>query len=76
MTSLPVFEMKRVREEVAILLNDVWHSEVVYLGCGSSKILWIKLKFSRIKVCLVVGYGPNEGVEDRQILEPHGQSSR
>ena len=27
----------------------------------SSRILWIKFKFSRVNVCVVVGYGPNEG---------------
>ena len=45
-----VQEMKRVREGVAILLNDVWHSAVVYFGCVISRILWIKFTFSRIKV--------------------------
>ena len=42
-------------------MNDVWHSEVVKYGCVSSRILWIKFKFSRVKVCVMVGYGPNEG---------------
>ena len=53
--------MERTREGVAALLNDVWHSAVVDFGCVSSKILWIKLRFSRVKVCEVVGYCPNEG---------------
>ena len=56
-----VQERERAGEVVAILLNDVWHSAVVNFGCVSSRILWIKLKFPRVKVCLVVGYGPNEG---------------
>ena len=34
---------------------------MVKYGCVSSRILWIKFKFSRVKVCVVVGYGPNEG---------------
>ena len=34
---------------------------VLDFGCVSSRIFWIKFKFSRVKVCLVVGYGPNEG---------------
>ena len=50
-----------VREGVAILLNDVWHSVVVDFGCVSSIILWIKFKFSRVKVCVVLGYVPSEG---------------
>ena len=56
-----VQEMERVREGVAILLNDVWHSALIYFGCVSSRILWIKFKFSRVKVCVVVGYSPSEG---------------
>ena len=64
-----VQEMVIVRERMAILLNDVWHSAVVKYGCDSSRILWIKFKFSRVKVCVVVGYGPNEGDnEEREKL--------
>ena len=44
--------MERAWEMVPVLLND---------GCASSRILWIKLKFSRVKFCVVVRYGPNEG---------------
>ena len=54
-------EMERAREGVAVLLNDVWHSAVVKSGYVSSKILWTKLKFSRVKVCVVVGYSHTEG---------------
>ena len=53
--------MERAREGVAILLNDAWHSAVIDFGCVSSRILWIKFKFSRVKVCVVLEYGPNEG---------------
>ena len=53
--------MERAREGVAVQLNDVWHSAVVDFDCFSSRILWTKFKFSRVKVCEVVGYGPNEG---------------
>ena len=28
--------------------------------CVSSRILWSKFKFSRVKVCVVVGYSPND----------------
>ena len=42
-------------------MNDVCHSAVVDFGCVSSRTLWIKYKFSKVKVCLVVGYVPNEG---------------
>ena len=64
MASFPVFKRWK---EVAVLLNDGWHSAMVNFGCVSSRILWIKFKFSRINVCGVVGYGPNEGdVEERE----------
>ena len=56
-------------EGVAILLNDVCHSPVVDFGCDSSIMLWIKYKFSRVKVCVVVGYGPNE------VKKRHGKDS-
>ena len=46
--------MERAREGVAVLLNDVWHSAMIDFGCISSRILWIKVKFTRIKVCVVV----------------------
>ena len=47
------------------LLNDVWHIAVIDFGCASSRILWIKFKFCRVKVCVEVGYGPSEekGIE-------------
>ena len=58
------------------MLNDVCHSAVVKCGCVSSRILWIKFKFSRVKVCVVVGYGPIEGDgEEREVQERHGQDS-
>ena len=47
-------EMERAREGVAILLNDVWNSAVIDFGCVSSRILWIKVKFTTVKFCVVV----------------------
>ena len=41
--------MEKASEGVAILLNNRWHIAVVDFGC------------SRVKVCVLVGYGPNEG---------------
>ena len=52
--------MERTREGVAVLLSNVWHSAVVKHGCVSPRILWIKFKFSRVKVCMMVGYGLKE----------------
>ena len=64
-----VQEMERAREKMAVLLNDVWHSAVVKSGCVSSRILWSKFKFSKVKVCVVMGYGPNEGDgEEKDML--------
>ena len=51
---------------MAILLNDVLHNAVVEFGCICCGILWIKFKFSRAKVCMVVGYSPNEGDGERR----------
>ena len=44
-----VQEMKRAREGVAILLNDVWQSSVIDLGYVSSRILWINSSFLELK---------------------------
>ena len=57
--------MERAKEGVAILLNNVWHSAMVKFGFFSSRIHWIKFKFSRVKVYVVLGYGPNEDGEER-----------
>ena len=56
-----VHEMERTREGVAVLLNDVWQSAEINFGCVSSRVLWIKFRFSRIKVCVVEEYCPSEG---------------
>ena len=71
-----VHGMERGREGVAVLLNDVWYSAVVKSGYISSRILWIKLKFSRLKYVWWLKYGPTEGDgEEREVLERHGQDS-
>ena len=36
-----------------------------WFGYVSSRVLWVKFKFSRVKVCIVAVYGPNE-VEERE----------
>ena len=60
-------QMKRARECVAVLLSDEWHSAVIDFGCLSSRILWIKFRFSRVKVCVVVRYGSSErNCEERE----------
>ena len=46
---------------MVVLKNDMRHIPVINFGCISSKILWIKFRFSRVKVCEVVGYGSIEG---------------
>ena len=55
-----VQEIKRAREGMVVLMTDEWHNAVIGFGCVSSKILWVKFKFSRIKVCVVAVYGPTE----------------
>ena len=63
-----VQEMERAMEGVAILLNNASHSTVIDFGCFSSRIRWIKFKFSRVKVCMVVGYGHSEGNGEERDL--------
>ena len=65
--------MEKAREGMDILLKDVWYIAVDKCMCVSSRILWIKFKFSRVKICVVVGYGPNEG--DGEERDVHGQDS-
>ena len=36
----------------------VWHSAVNDYGFITSRMLWVKFKFSKVKVCVVVVYGP------------------
>ena len=47
-----VQEIKKAREGVAILMNNMLHSVVIDFRCVSSRTLWVKFKFSRVKVCL------------------------
>ena len=44
----------------SILCKGVWRSAVIDFRCVSCRILMIKFRFSRVKVCAVVGYSPNE----------------
>ena len=46
---------------MGILLSNMWHSAVIDFGCVSSRVLCLKFKFSRVKFCVVVEYGPSEG---------------
>ena len=55
-----VHEIERPTEGAAVRLNDVWQSAMIDFGCFTSIILWIKFKFSRVKGCVVVGYGLTE----------------
>ena len=59
--------MERAREGVAILFNDVWHGAMVKSGCVSSRILLIKIRFSRVAVCVVVGYGQMKEMVKEEI---------
>ena len=71
-----VQEMERVR---AVLLNDVWHSAVVKYGCVSSRIPWIKFKFSRVLSFQGLKFvwwwvtTPMKKMVKKEILERHGQ---
>ena len=64
-----VHEMERAKEEVAVLLNNVWDSGVVKSGYVSSRILWIKFKFSRVKFVWWWGTAPMKEIVKKEILE-------
>ena len=60
-------EIERARECVAILMNNEWYSAVIVFEYVSSRILRVKFKFSRVKVCVVIVYGPSKRkVEERE----------
>ena len=42
-------------------MKEIWQSAVLDVGCVSSRILWIKFRFSRVKVCVVLRYALSEG---------------
>ena len=54
-------EIERDREGMAILLNNVQHTKVRDCRCVKSRILWIKFRFSRVKVSVVVRCGRTKG---------------
>ena len=41
-------------------MNDVWCNSVIGFGCVRSRVLRVKLKFLRVKVCVFVVYEPSE----------------
>ena len=60
-------EIEGAREGVAVLMNDMGYTAVIVFECASPRNLWIKFKFSRVKVCAVVANSPIEGnVEERE----------
>ena len=59
-------EIEKAKEGVAILLNDVWHSVGIDFRCVSSRILRIKFRFPRVKICVVVQYGNNNGNKEKR----------
>ena len=56
-----VHEIERAREGLAVLMNDEWRNAMIGVRYVSSRIVWVKFKFSRIKVCIVAVYGLKEG---------------
>ena len=48
-------------------LNGWVSVSVLKEGCVSSRILWVKFKFSKVQVCVVAVYGPTEvEIEERE----------
>ena len=44
----------RAREGVAVLMNNLLHRSMVKFVCMSPRILMVKFKFEKVKVCVVV----------------------
>ena len=64
-----VQEIERVREGVAVLMKDDCHRAVIGFEYVTSRILWVKLKFSRVEFCVVAVHDQTEGeVEEREKL--------
>src|SRR5678815_4943822 len=60
---------EREREGIAILMSDLWYRAMVDFVCESTRILMVKFKFEKVKVCVVVTYFPSEGnVEESAIF--------
>lgn len=53
---------------VVVLMSDLWHKYMVKFVNVSSRILIVKYKFERVKVCEVVTYGSSEGSEDEEWM--------
>ena len=47
-------EIERARKCVVILTNDVCHSAVINFRCVNTRNLWVKFKFSKVEICLMV----------------------
>lgn len=56
----------RGKEGVAVLMNDEWFAAMVGYECVNSRLLWVKLRFKKVKLCIVVAYGP---CNDRSVRE-------
>ena len=46
-------------EDLVVLQDDAWYSDVVAFEFVSSRLLGIRLKFASVKMCVMV-YGPTE----------------
>ena len=56
-----VQEIKKARNGVAVLMKNERDSAVIGFRSVSSRMIWAKLRFSSVKVCVVAVYGPTEG---------------
>ena len=63
---MAVQEIQKERVDVTLLMNSEWYSAMIYLGYISSRTLWIKFQFTRVKISVVVVYGPTEGGKSKK----------
>ena len=49
---------ERAKEGVGVLMNEEWYKALVKYECVSSRVIYVKFKFKRVKMHIVVAYGP------------------
>ena len=51
-----VQESKTGTKGLVFMLNKIWYSAVIEFLCITCGILWFRLKFSRVRLCSIVGH--------------------
>ena len=57
-------ERGKAQKGVAVLMTDKWYKSLVNVEYKSARVLLAKFKFARVKVCVIVVYGPVNGASE------------